>query len=124
MNDAAPFRYVENPDEFRDSGALVVRIPWAARSKEKVLGILSHALHFPRYFGWNWDALEECLGDLSWLPPSIDRVILVHESLPFSPGGEQLDIYLAVLREAIRRRTAQGNRPSLEALFPQDAAPL
>jgi hypothetical protein len=33
------------------------------------------ALQFPWYFGWNWDAFDECIRDLEWLPA--DAWILV-----------------------------------------------
>jgi RNAse (barnase) inhibitor barstar len=32
------------------------------------LRAISQALRFPDWFGGNWDALEDCLGDLSWRP--------------------------------------------------------
>jgi RNAse (barnase) inhibitor barstar len=32
------------------------------------LHAISQALRFPDWFGGNWDALEDCLGDLSWRP--------------------------------------------------------
>ena len=35
-------------------------------SKPAFLDAFADALHFPDYFGRNWDAFEECLGDLSW----------------------------------------------------------
>ena len=34
--------------------------------KEGLLGRLAQALGFPEWFGGNWDALEDCLCDLSW----------------------------------------------------------
>ena len=37
------------------------------------------ALQFPAYFGKNWDALDECLHDLSWLPGR--RVALLVDGL-------------------------------------------
>ena len=32
------------------------------------LRAIAKALRFPDWFGGNWDALEDCLGDLSWRP--------------------------------------------------------
>ena len=36
------------------------------RSKKELLSVVSTCMEFPDYFGWNWDALHECLRDLSW----------------------------------------------------------
>ncbi len=36
--------------------------------KPEFLAAAAAALGFPPYFGGNWDAFEECLADLSWLP--------------------------------------------------------
>ena len=46
--------------------------------------VLARKLHFPAYFGHNWDALDECLRYLSWNGPQ-GRIVIVHEGLPFAP---------------------------------------
>ena len=38
------------------------------RDKERVLRRFAEALDFPDWFGENWDALSDCLNDLSWQP--------------------------------------------------------
>ena len=76
--------------------SLTIRIPAGLRSKEKLLGIFAKKLRFPSYFGWNWDAFEECLGDLSWLPAELP-ITVVHESLPFG-DSENRRIYLEILQ--------------------------
>ncbi len=39
--------------------------------QEGLLAALGWALEFPDYYGVNWDALEECLTDMSWRPGPI-----------------------------------------------------
>lgn len=40
----------------------------AIEDKRSFLHACATSMHFPDYFGKNWDAFEECLNDLSWLP--------------------------------------------------------
>lgn len=40
------------------------------RTKSQFLGLLGRSLSFPSWFGRNWDALEDCLTDLSWIEES------------------------------------------------------
>lgn len=118
--DETPFTFVADPAAYRDPAALIVRIPAKARGKEKLLNVLARGLRFPKYFGHNWDALEECLRDLSWLK-NIERVAIVHEGLPFSPDGEFLRPYLALLTDVVRERNAALSGPKLVVVFSERA---
>ncbi|MFK4598789.1 barstar family protein [Streptomyces pristinaespiralis] len=59
-------------------------------------------LKFPDYFGWNWDALYDCLRDLQWL--SVDRYILIVESADNALSGDP------VAREALFRALWRAGR--------------
>ena len=37
------------------------------KNKEQLLRALKEGLCFPDCFGFNWDALQDCITDLSWL---------------------------------------------------------
>lgn len=37
----------------------------------------ARALALPDHFGRTWDALADCLGDLSWAPPARGRLIVI-----------------------------------------------
>ena len=39
----------------------------ACHDKATLLQVAAAAFHFPDWFGHNWDALSDSLGDLSWL---------------------------------------------------------
>jgi len=92
-----------------DESALVVRVPRGIRSKEKLLAILADKLRLPGYFGGNWDALEDSLRDLTWLPAGCG-VVVEHEDLPFGAGGKNRELYLAVLHSAAEHWAANGQR--------------
>ena len=40
----------------------------SAADKESFLSAVARALELPDYFGMNWDALNDCLTDMSWRP--------------------------------------------------------
>ncbi|HRP35036.1 MAG TPA: barstar family protein [Gammaproteobacteria bacterium] len=68
--------------------------------KAALLERLADALAFPDWFGHNWDALADCLGDLSWLPAS-GYLLVLEDCRRFarrSPGD--YGILLEILADA------------------------
>ena len=118
----AEFQRVDDPRAFaaeaRRAGKYVVWVPRSVRSKEKLLGLLSQSLHFPNYFGGNWDALEECLHDLHWLPEKLS-IAIVHEQFPFGEG-ENRQTYGGILHCAMQHRADGRN---LEVVVGQVGTP-
>ncbi|MBI5331821.1 MAG: barstar family protein [Betaproteobacteria bacterium] len=50
--------------------------------KQALLAAIGEALSFPDYYGANWDALEECLTDLSWRAGPLVLHLAHAEALP------------------------------------------
>jgi RNAse (barnase) inhibitor barstar len=69
------------------------------RSKKALLAGVARALDFPDYFGENWDALEECLSDMSWRGGQISLLIEHADAIP--------DALFATLREVFGEMAAQ-----------------
>lgn len=90
----------------RESGLQLARI--AARGDP--LARIAEALEFPDWFGHNWDALEDCLGDLSWRGG--EGHVLLFERFP---DGEELAMLLDVLRSSARYWAGRG-RPFFAVL--------
>ena len=60
----------------------------------------ARAMKFPDYFGHNWDALEECLADLEWLPAK-GYVLLITDAGSVLPDDEaEYENFLEILSDA------------------------
>jgi RNAse (barnase) inhibitor barstar len=60
----------------------------------------ARALGFPDYFGHNWDALEECLADLEWLPAK-GYILLITDAAHVLPNDEEeYETFLEIMRDA------------------------
>ncbi len=57
-----------NPDIAAEKEIRLIEMDGTAiKDKQDLMTAISKGFEFPDYFGGNWDALEECLRDLSWL---------------------------------------------------------
>jgi RNAse (barnase) inhibitor barstar len=111
---SAPFVFYESADALGDG--MIANVRAGITSVDELHDVLSEALHLPNYFGRNWDALDEVLGDLSWLAPR--RVVIVHADLP-ELAVEQLRVYLDVLRTAVNEWTRRPGAHELVVAFPE-----
>ncbi|MCB1901331.1 MAG: barstar family protein [Rhodocyclaceae bacterium] len=76
--------------------------------KAGLLQCVSRAYAFPEWFGHNWDALADALGDLSWLP-SEGYLTLVSGIASLPPGiDEDTATLLEILGETADDWTADG----------------
>lgn len=60
----------------------------------------ARALDFPDYFGHNWDALEECLTDLEWLPAKGYILLITDAGRVLPDDEEEYETFLEILRDA------------------------
>jgi len=99
---------------------VLIVISGSVTSKEDLLSLFAKSLRFPKYFGSNWDALYDCLCDLSWLDSC--RIVIIHED-PFTAlsGGDK-ELYFSTLRDAANRWKSDEGRYSIEVKFPNDKA--
>ena len=88
---------------FKDSNVVVSRIIRGRRcsTSESLFQEFAAALQFPYYFGNNWDAFDECIADLSWLPA--DKYLLFCTDLDriLSENANDLNTFFILIKDAI-----------------------
>lgn len=84
----------------RDRDFFVAEIQGAALASDgDLFAAVSTAFCFPSYFGGNWDALADCLGDLEWLDG--DRFVLLVEAAGRLTGslGRLIEVWLSAAQD-------------------------
>ena len=115
MNRASSFHFTDTPRI--SAKAFVARIPAGLASVEALLHALYEQARLPGYFGFNWNALSDCLRDLHWI--DCHEVVLVHSDVP-KLAPEDLRNYIEVLAECVAS-WRPGEEHSLEVVFPSAA---
>ena len=107
-------------DVTRGGSPRVSRVSLAgARDKSELLARFARDLRFPGWFGGNWDALEDCLTDLSWMNADAHVLLLDGAS---GLGADDLGVLADVLSSSARYWAGRG-RPFF-AVFVQGPASL
>ena len=101
-------------EDFRkDSNSYVGLIPLGITHKQDLLKSYAEVFKFPDYFGFNWDALDECLADFDWLN-GIKHIVIYHLDLS-QIGIKETKTFLNVLNH----NAGAGLGGSLTVAFPE-----
>lgn len=78
-------------------------------SKATLIAELARALRFPDYFGGSWDAVSDCLQDLSWLG-NISSLLVVFSNVDHLEKAicSDFHVLLDVLHDAAQVWESQG----------------
>ena len=76
--------------------------------KEQLLNHVATALHFPKDFGHNWDALEECLTDIEWV--DADGYVIYYDHIDGAAHRAPRPVRDAGRDPARRRGVVEGGR--------------
>lgn len=113
------FKYIKDIRSVEIEGALVARVSTKINSVDELMRILFMEMKFPGYFGFNWNALSDCLRDFHWVDGG--RVVLLHDVIP-EISVDDLRTYFEVLRDSVMDWKA-GEAHSLEVFFDESAKP-
>lgn len=76
----------------------------AIGSKADLFNQAAAELHFPSYFGYNWDAFEECLNDLAWEPAGPALLLFDHAKRFAIAEPEHFAMTLEILAAVVASR--------------------
>ncbi|ALN62160.1 hypothetical protein GLA29479_1276 [Lysobacter antibioticus] len=79
----------------------VARVDFAGcADKDDALARIAAGLRFPAWFGHNWDALNDCVNDLSWWPAPGYLLLIEHAGPWQAEHGEDAATLVEILNDA------------------------
>jgi RNAse (barnase) inhibitor barstar len=69
------------------------------------------ALQFPDYFGENWNALEDCLSDLEWMPADCYLIVVTEVDTMLTEVPDLLEHLLVTFSRVAQGWAQTANRP-------------
>ncbi len=68
--------------------------------KDAFLEVVGQALRFPEWYGRNWDALADCLTDLSWMAADGYVIVLEHSDAFAQAAPADFAMALSIFQDA------------------------
>jgi RNAse (barnase) inhibitor barstar len=85
----------------------IILLSAGIKGRHELFQELSKGLNFPDYFGNNWDALDECINDLSWL--SETSIYVIHNGFPALDEQEIMN-YWDTIKTAVENWKAKSHK--------------
>jgi len=80
-----------------NSGVVVELDGLEMRDLDGLFQEFARGFHFPKYFGWNWPAFDECMGDLAWFPASAYLVVIERAESVLDSNPEERGTFLRIM---------------------------
>jgi len=108
--------FIKDIKSYSPKNAFIARLTQEILTEDDLFNELNKQLFFPDYFGFNWNALSDCLNDFRWIEQ--EEIILIHyQNLLLD--DLIMNIYLEVLLDAIEKWEERKDH-YFEVVFPMD----
>lgn len=89
-----------NLSKYNNSNVRLVLIDCKVRNVDELMRKLYEELEFPDYFGYNWNALNDCLQDFSWLKEDYVFFIIINKNYLLLDEKNQKELFFKCLELA------------------------
>jgi RNAse (barnase) inhibitor barstar len=111
------FKFIDDINSYQSDNSFVVFISKDVKSEDELFEELYKKLNFPDYFGFNWNAVYDCLRDFHWIQNK--GIVLIHTEIPQIEEND-LKVYLEILKDAVQDWQTDEEH-YLEVIFPKSS---